>query len=276
MKIETRSQAHDHGEEKMKTRKHKEHKQTDQQSPTKKAKQETENDKGKTNGKAAASASSEEYEEFCKAIRENLTPDQMKAILQLNGQDPTGHDDSVISRCQDLLYYGALLECTVCGGNLEFIGNSYSCTGELSEWSTCTYKTKNPPRKQDPIKLPDSVLKSPVSDLLKKYQDPSQRHQKEIPHHADKPFTGMVICLSGRLSRTHQYWRHEIERHGGKVANTAIGVTCLVVSSMERERGGSSKVSEAREGHTSGARRMVSRQHYETRATAFRVLRLHF
>lgn len=66
---------------------------------------------------------------------------------------------------QDLLYYGALLECKVCGGNLEFIGNSYSCTGELSEWATCTYNTKNPPRKQDPIKLPDSVLDSPVSDV---------------------------------------------------------------------------------------------------------------
>jgi len=71
-----------------------------------------------------------------------------------------------------------------------------------------------------------------------------------------------------------QYWRREIEKHGGKVANTAIGiseiilsdhnslplfltnslhtrrvvvagVTCLVVSPMERERGGSSKVTEA-------------------------------
>lgn len=38
--------------------------------------------------------------------------------------------------------------------------------------------------------------------LLKKYQDPKQRHHKEIPP-ADKPFTGMVMCLSGRLSRTH-------------------------------------------------------------------------
>ncbi|XP_021716389.1 poly [ADP-ribose] polymerase 3-like [Chenopodium quinoa] len=241
MKVETRSHvAHDHG-----TRKHKTHEHTDHRT-AKKTKQEDENEtNGKTNGKAVTSASSKEYEEFCNATRENLSPDHMKAILQLNGQDPTGFDDSVVSRCQDLLYYGALLECKVCGGNLEFIGNSYSCTGELSEWATCTYKTKNPPRKQDPIKLPESVLDSPVSDLLKKYQDPSQRHQKEIPHHADKPFTGMVICLSGRLSRTHQYWKQVIEKHGGKVANTAIGVTCLVVPPMERERGGSSKVSEA-------------------------------
>ncbi|XP_010686033.2 protein ADP-ribosyltransferase PARP3 [Beta vulgaris subsp. vulgaris] len=244
MKVETRAQAHDHhAEEKMKTRKQKTNEQTEHQSPTKKAKQEKENDNGtQTNG--TTTASSKEYQEFCKVIRENLSPDQIKEILQFNGQDPSGPDDSVISRCQDLLYYGALLECKVCGGNLQFVGNSYSCTGALSEWSTCTYKTRNPPRKQDPIKLPDSVSKSSVADFLKKYQDPSQRHQKEIPP-ADKPFTGMVICLSGRLSRTHQYWKKEIEKHGGKVSNTAIGVTCLVVSPMERERGGSSKVSEA-------------------------------
>ncbi|KAK9726991.1 hypothetical protein RND81_05G250700 [Saponaria officinalis] len=251
MKVEKRAQTHAHGQEdqKMKTRKHKgdtkTNDQTEQQSPTKKARQETESHDGRqTNGRGRSSDISKEYEEFCKAIRENLSVDQLKEILKLNGEEPSGPDDALISKCQDLLFYGAVLECPVCGGYLEFSGNRYSCTGALSEWSTCTYKTKNPPRKEDPIKLPDSVHKSSVSDLLKKYQDPSQRHQKEIPP-AQKPFTGMVISLSGRLTQTHQYWRREIEKHGGKVANTVIGVTCLVVSPMERERGGSSKVTEA-------------------------------
>ncbi|KAL2899474.1 Poly [ADP-ribose] polymerase 3, partial [Bienertia sinuspersici] len=244
--VETRRQGHDHNaEEKMKTRKHKVHEQTEQPSPTKKTKQEKENEDGKTNGKTVVS-DNKEYDDFCKLTRDHLSPHQIKEILKLNGQDPSGSDaPSFPDGIQDLLYYGALLECEVCGGNLEFIGKSYACTGEISEWASCTYKTRNPPRKQDPIKLPDSVLNSPVSDLLKKYQDPSQRHQKEIPH-AYKPFTGMVICISGRLLELmYQYWKKEIEKHGGKVANTAIGVTCLVVSPMERERGGSSKVSEA-------------------------------
>ncbi|XP_074289208.1 protein ADP-ribosyltransferase PARP3 [Silene latifolia] len=248
MKVETRAQAHGQ-DEKMKTRKHKTetktNEQTEHQSPTKKAKQENDDENGRqTNGRK--SDISKEYEEFCKAIRENLRVDQLKEILKLNGEETSGPDDALISKCQDLLFYGAVLECPVCGGYLEFSGSRYSCTGALSEWSTCTYKTKNPPRKEDPIKLPDSLQKSSVYDLLKKYQDPSQRHQKEIPP-AQKPFNGMVISLSGRLTRTHQYWRQEIEKHGGKVSNTAIGVTCLVVSPMERERGGSSKVTEALE-----------------------------
>lgn len=62
----------------------------------------------------------------------------------------------------------------------------------------------------------------------------------------DKPFVGMMISLSGRLSRTHvcnmlfgesdyhvgivsknyslqQYWKTKIEKNGGKVANSVIG-----------------------------------------------------
>lgn len=81
----------------MKTRKQKTNEQTEHQSPTKKAKQEKENDNGtQTNG--TTTASSKEYQEFCKVIRENLSPDQIKEILQFNGQDPSGPDDSVISR----------------------------------------------------------------------------------------------------------------------------------------------------------------------------------
>ncbi|KAL2899465.1 Poly [ADP-ribose] polymerase 3 [Bienertia sinuspersici] len=178
------------------------HEQTEQPSPTKKTKQEKENEDGKTNGKTVVS-DNKEYDDFCKLTRDHLSPHQIKEILKLNGQDPSGSD-----------------------------APSFPDDQKSSQ-------------EAGPIKLPDSVLNSPVSDLLKKYQDPSQRHQKEIPH-AYKPFTGMVICISGRLLELmYQYWKKEIEKHGGKVANTAIGVTCLVVSPMERERGGSSKVSEA-------------------------------
>ncbi|CDP20882.1 unnamed protein product [Coffea canephora] len=131
------------------------------------------------------------------------------------------------------------------GGTLVCNGKEYTCTGEYSEWSSCTYTTKNPPRRNEPLEIPESVEKSPVSDLIiKKHQVSNSRPQRELAL-ADKPFTGMVISLSGRLSQTHQHWRSKIEKHGGKVANHVIGVTCLVASSAERERGGSGKLAEA-------------------------------
>ncbi|KAL5057306.1 hypothetical protein RYX36_028910, partial [Vicia faba] len=42
-----------------------------------------------------------------------------------------------------------------------------------------------------------------------------------------------------------QDWKTTIEKHGGKVANSIIGATCLVASPAERERGGTSKLAEA-------------------------------
>jgi len=143
---------------------------------------------------------------------------------------------------QDLLFYGPLDKCSVCNGSLEFDGRRYACRGFYSEWASCIFSTRNPPRKQEPIKLPDSIKNSLPSDvtfslllilffllfvlhfcclqpkilsffllacfpvclpqLLKKYQDPSHRPHRDLGL-AEKPFTGMMISLMGRLTRTH-------------------------------------------------------------------------
>ncbi|KAJ0015003.1 hypothetical protein Pint_21361 [Pistacia integerrima] len=105
-----------------------------EQSPNK-AKQD--HDNGKSNGKARESDVIDvEFEEFCKAIEANLSIEQMVEILEVNDQD---------SSAQILLL---------------------SLNGMYSEWSTCTFRTKDPPRREKPVKIPDSVLKS----LIKKYQ----------------------------------------------------------------------------------------------------------
>ncbi|KAJ9177939.1 hypothetical protein P3X46_009865 [Hevea brasiliensis] len=239
MKVhETKSQAHapaaDEG--KVMTRKQKaENKGHDGEQSPKKAK--TENESDRANGKTRADIA-REFEDFCKSIREHLSVAQMREILELNDQDSSGSDGSVTTKCQDLLFLGALGKCPLCDCNLEFDGKRYSCKGFYSEWSSCTFKTSNPPRKEEPIKLPDS--------LLKKYQDPSRRPHLDLGAPA-KPFAGTMISLSGRLSRTHHYWKKVIEKNGGKVSNSVMGVNCLVVSPAERERRGSSKLSEAME-----------------------------
>lgn len=66
---------------------------------------------------------------------------------------------------QDMMFYGALEKCPVCNGTLEFDGRRYSCRGFYSEWSSCTFRTRDPPRKEEAIKLPDFVQDSPISDV---------------------------------------------------------------------------------------------------------------
>ncbi|KAL9171429.1 hypothetical protein ABFS82_04G208100 [Erythranthe guttata] len=249
MKVhETRSQAHGTDERKV-TRKQKAEAKTDAELSPKKAKIEDENEEENGQGQNGKSieAIKAEFEKFCKATSEHLSIKQMREILEANGQDSTLSDDAVVPRCQDILFYGPLDSCPVCGGPLEVSNNmNYSCKGVYSEWSTCTFTTTEPPRKDEPIKLPDSVKSSNVADLLREHQDVKSRPSRKSTV-TDKPFKGMMISLAGRLTRTHQYWKTKIEKHGGKVASSIIGVTCLVVSPAERERGGSSKVVEAME-----------------------------
>ncbi|KAL4334008.1 hypothetical protein GQ457_07G035610 [Hibiscus cannabinus] len=208
---ETRSHAHGHGagdEEKIMTRKQKAEQLKSNEGKESPKKPKVEDGETRNEEKATSDVANE-FEEFCKAVREHLPIAQMREILEANSQDSSGPDASVAIKCLDMLFYGPLEKCQICNGDLEFDGNRYSCKGTYSEWSSCVYKTRSPARKQEPSKLPDSALNSPVAD---------------------------------------QYWKSKIEKHGGKVSNSVIaGVTCLVASPAERERGGSSKLIEAME-----------------------------
>lgn len=68
---------------------------------------------------------------------------------------------------QDVLIYGPLDNCPVCGGDLELevVNGTYSCNGVYTEWSSCTYTTRVPPRRDEAIKLPDTVKDSRIADV---------------------------------------------------------------------------------------------------------------
>ncbi|KAM7528114.1 hypothetical protein LguiB_031524 [Lonicera macranthoides] len=245
-----------------------------------KKKAKSENDNRKASNWKSRDEIAMEFDKFCKLTSEHLSIQQMRDILDANGQDPSGSDDAVVPRCY----------------NLKYSGSHYSCKGAYSKSSTCTFTTRDCPRKEEPIRFPDFIQDTAIANLLKNHQGPKSRSQRAIISN-NKPIEGMTISLSGRLSRTHvclttvlyrtdiamhvlmmcqahdslicgtynlyvllqyysgnlqasggpakQYWRSEIHKHGGKVANSVIGATCLVVSTTETERGGSSKVAEA-------------------------------
>lgn len=98
MKVNERSHGRTSGEEEkvIMTRKQKaESNEQDAEQSPKKSK--TENDDGQPNGKSAADVAAE-FEEFCKAIRDHLSIQQMREILEANGQDTSGPDGAIISK----------------------------------------------------------------------------------------------------------------------------------------------------------------------------------
>lgn len=66
-----------------------------------------------------------------------------------------------------MMFYGPLKECPVCGGTVEYDGQTFTCCGSYSEWSTCIYNTRDPPRLEEPIKFPDFVQESAISAVIR-------------------------------------------------------------------------------------------------------------
>ncbi|MCD9560017.1 hypothetical protein HAX54_018442 [Datura stramonium] len=133
----------------------------------------------------------------------------MHEILEANSQYSSGDDDAVVPRCQDIMFFGPLDNCPICGGKLECSGDSYLCVGDYKgEWSSCVYSTMEPPRREVP-QTPKSLLKVAKS-----------------------------FCAQ-------QYWKSKIEKYGGKVNNSVTGGTSSFSSYKPEDRGGSSKVAEA-------------------------------
>lgn len=194
------------------------------------------------NGKGTAAR---EFTEFCKAIGEHLSVEDMHKILQANEQDASGSEDAVVQRCEDMMFYGPLEKCPICGGQLEFKGWKYKCTGNYSEWAHCTFSTNDPPRKSGPIEVPEDIKDDFVHKWLKQ-QEGKEFPKRDVDEEAHI-FSGMMIALSGRMSRSHGYFKEQITKHGGKVNNSVLGVTCVVASPAERDKGGSGGFAEALE-----------------------------
>lgn len=186
-----------------------------------------------------------EFTDFCKAIREHLSVEDMRKILEANEQDASGSEDAVVPSCEDMIFYGPLDKCPICGGQLECKGWRYKCKGKYSEWASCIFSTNKPPRRSGPIKIPDAISDDFVNTWLK--QQEGKGYPKRDMDEKAHIFSGMMIALSGRMSRSHAYFKEQIAKHGGKVNNSVLGVTCVVASAAERDRGGSGGFAEALE-----------------------------
>ncbi|CAM0949267.1 unnamed protein product [Alopecurus aequalis] len=211
---------------------------SDEPAKTKKLKGE----ESELNGKENAT---KEFTEFCKAIREHLSVEDMRKILEANEQDASGSEDAVVPSCEDMIFYGPLEKCSICAGQLECKGWRYKCKGKYSEWASCIFSTNKPPRKDGPIKVPSGIRDDFLNKWLKKQEGMvyPKRDMDEKAH----IFSGMMISLSGRMSRSHVYFKEQIVKHGGQVNNYVLGVTCVVASAAERDRGGSGGFAEALE-----------------------------
>jgi len=109
-----------------------------------------------------------------KDIQDHLTPEEIETILQANGRYKRKRDgrDGTVDQLADCIIFGVPEKCPDCDNGTLFYNtqvHKYTCNGYISEYTRCTYASKNPTRSV--IKIPKSIRES--NEFLKTHVFPN-------------------------------------------------------------------------------------------------------
>uniref|UniRef100_A0A8C2EQZ9 Poly [ADP-ribose] polymerase n=1 Tax=Cyprinus carpio TaxID=7962 RepID=A0A8C2EQZ9_CYPCA len=178
----------------------------------------------------------------------------MKELLIANNQEVPSGESNIIDRLSDCMAFGSLKSCETCKGQLVFKSDAYYCTGDISAWTKCVFKTQTPDRK-------DWVTPKEFSEIpfLKKFK--FQRQDRVFPKDAppaaptpssaaatvtsaapsvstaaNKPLTGLKLLSVGKLSKNKDELKNAVEELGGKITGSANKAALCLSSKKEIEK----------------------------------------
>ncbi|KAI3363743.1 hypothetical protein L3Q82_001355 [Scortum barcoo] len=152
-------------------------------------------------------------------LKKFCSTNDMKELLIANGQEVPSGESNVLDSLADGMAFGALEACKECKGQLVFKGDAYYCTGDISAWTKCVFKTATPVRK-------DWVIPKEFHEVpfLKKFK---------FKH---KPLTGMKLLAVGKLSKNKDDLKAVVEELGGKMTGTANKASICLSTKKEVEK----------------------------------------
>uniref|UniRef100_A0A671XE97 Poly [ADP-ribose] polymerase n=1 Tax=Sparus aurata TaxID=8175 RepID=A0A671XE97_SPAAU len=188
-------------------------------------------------------------------LKKFCSTNDMKELLIANSQEVPSGESNVVDCLADGMAFGALEPCKECQGQLVFKGDAYYCTGDISAWTKCVFKTPTPVRK-------DWVTPKEFHEVpfLKKFKFKRQNrlYPKEAPAQTpkavkaeplasassaplerppeDKPLTGMKLIAVGKLSKNKDDLKAAVEELGGKITNTANKASLCFSTKKEVEK----------------------------------------
>ncbi|CAJ1078015.1 poly polymerase 1 [Seriola dumerili] [Xyrichtys novacula] len=183
----------------------------------------------------------------------------MKELLIANSQEVPSGESNVVDCLADGMAFGALEACKECMGQLVFKGDAYYCTGDISAWTKCVFKTATPVRRdwvipkefhelpflkkfkfkrQDrfyPKEAPSQTLTAAKAEpLASASRPPLERLPEGAP--ADKPLTGMKFLAVGKLVKNKDELKAAVEELGGKITGTASKASLCLSTKKEVEK----------------------------------------
>ncbi|GAB1867984.1 Poly [ADP-ribose] polymerase [Camponotus japonicus] len=175
----------------------------------------------------------------------HLEKNKLVALLEKNHQEiPTG-TSNILSLLSDILYFGALEPCPKCKGQLIYnSGMGYKCTGNVTEWTKCTYVTQDPKRKkceipsdmkkEFPIKSYKSKVKKRVFKITAPSSSSSVKEEVDGPKIQAKPrpLKNMQFVILGRTQKDKEELKKEILLLGGTVTTKIHEDLAAIISNQ--------------------------------------------
>ncbi|KAK7907813.1 hypothetical protein WMY93_016425 [Mugilogobius chulae] len=191
-------------------------------------------------------------------LRKNCSTNDMKELLIANGQDVPSGESNVVDRLADGMAFGALQPCKECSGQLVFKGDAYYCTGDISAWTKCVFKTKTPTRsdwviptefhevpflkkfkfkKQNRVFPKETPTPTPVAVKAEpKASASSAPMETMLEAPPDKPLSSMKFLTIGKLIKNKDDVKIAVEELGGKITGTANKASLCISTKKEVEK----------------------------------------
>uniref|UniRef100_A0A3B4A191 Poly [ADP-ribose] polymerase n=1 Tax=Periophthalmus magnuspinnatus TaxID=409849 RepID=A0A3B4A191_9GOBI len=200
-------------------------------------------------------------------LRKNCSANDMKELLIANGQEVPSGESNVVDRLADGMAFGALKPCKECSGQLVFKGDAYHCTGDISAWTKCVFKTKTPARsdwiipkefhevpflkkfkfkKQDRVFPKEAPTPPPAIVKAEPKASASSAPMEAMLEAPPKPLTGMKFLTIGKLTKNKDDLKISVEELGGKITGT-VNKASLCLSTKEEVEKMSKKMEEVRD-----------------------------
>uniref|UniRef100_A0A8C6KUJ5 Poly [ADP-ribose] polymerase n=1 Tax=Nothobranchius furzeri TaxID=105023 RepID=A0A8C6KUJ5_NOTFU len=160
-------------------------------------------------------------------LKKHCSINDMKELLIANAQDVPSGESNVVDCLADGMAFGALEVCKECCSQLVFKEDAYYCTGDISAWTKCVFKTRRPARR-------DWVTPKRFSPFL------------HVSCPLDKPLTGLKLLAVGKLTKNKDDIKAVVEELGGKITSTAAKAFLCLSSKKEVEKMGK-KMEEVRD-----------------------------
>ncbi|KAJ8270512.1 hypothetical protein GJAV_G00115780 [Gymnothorax javanicus] len=190
-------------------------------------------------------------------LKNFCSTNDMKELLIANGQEVPSGESNIVDSLADCMAFGALKPCEECQGQLMFKSDAYYCSGNISAWTKCVFKTQTPNRKdwvtpkefhevpflkkfkfkrQDRVfpKVEASPIPKTISSTAGSSSGPLETTFDPVP--SDKPLTGMKILAVGKLGKNKEELKAAVEELGGKITGTVNKATICISTKKEVEK----------------------------------------